>query len=141
MYLTKHKGFHPASFNTFFDDAFVKDFFHTTNRNVPATNIKESEQKFVIELLVPGWKKSDFKLEVKEKNFVVSAEHQEEIKNEGEKYTKKEFSFQSFQRAFRLPENINTEGIKASYDNGVLVIDLPKREVVKQDLVKRIEVL
>lgn len=141
MYLTKNKVFHPASLNTFFDDAFVKEFFHTNNRSVPATNIKETAEKFQIELLVPGWNKADFHLEVKDKNFIVSAERKEEIKNEGEKYTKKEFSFKSFERAFRLPENINTDAIKASYENGILAIDLPKREVVKQELVKKIEVV
>ncbi len=98
--------------------------------NVPAVNIKESETEFAVELAAPGKKKEDFNIEVDENVLTISAEAKNERQEKDEKgrYTRREFSYSSFKRAFTLPETVNEADIKASYEDGVLHITLPKRE-------------
>lgn len=140
MYLTKHKMNRPTAFNTFFDDAFIRDFFHQSGSDTPLTNVKETSDQYVIELSVPGWKKEEFSIELKEKMLVVSADHKEEQVKEEEQYTRKEFKRHSFRRSFTLPETVNFADLTASYDSGVLYIHLPKKAEVKQEVIKKIEV-
>jgi HSP20 family protein len=100
------------------------------NTNVPAVNIKETDTSFGIELAAPGKNKEDFNIEIDHNVLTISSEEKtekEEKTNEG-KYTRKEFSYASFRRAFTLPETVNTESINATYENGVLHVALPKRE-------------
>lgn len=100
------------------------------NTNVPAVNIKETDTSFGIELAAPGKNKEDFNIEIDHNVLTISSEEKtekEEKSNEG-KYTRKEFSYASFRRAFTLPETVNTDSINASYENGVLHVALPKRE-------------
>jgi HSP20 family protein len=100
------------------------------NTNVPAVNIKETDTSFGIELAAPGKSKEDFNIEIDHNVLTISSEEKtekEEKSNEG-KYTRKEFSYASFRRAFTLPESINSDSINATYENGVLHVTLPKRE-------------
>ncbi len=98
--------------------------------NVPAVNIKESETEFAVELAAPGKKKEDFNIEVDDNVLTISAEakNEREEKDEKGRYTRREFSYSSFKRAFTLPETVSEADIKASYEDGVLHITLPKRE-------------
>lgn len=98
------------------------------NTNVPAVNIKETDTSFGIELAAPGKKKEDFNIEIDHNVLTISSEEKTEKEETEGKYTRKEFSYSSFRRAFTLPETVNTENIKASYENGVLHVALPKRE-------------
>jgi HSP20 family protein len=100
------------------------------NTNVPAVNIKETDTSFGIELAAPGKNKEDFNIEIDHNVLTISSEEKtekEEKSNEG-KYTRKEFSYASFRRAFTLPDTVNTDSINATYENGVLHVALPKRE-------------
>ncbi|MEL6132541.1 MAG: Hsp20/alpha crystallin family protein [Bacteroidota bacterium] len=107
------------------------------NRWTPAVNVKETEGSFEVALAVPGLRKEDFKLAVEDNRLTISAE--QETKNEGnhERFTRKEFNFQSFKRSFLLPDTVNSEGISASYENGILKVELPKvePEVIKREIV------
>lgn len=98
------------------------------NANVPAVNIKETDTSFGIELAAPGKKKEDFNIEIDHNVLTISSEEKTETEETQGKYTRKEFSYASFRRAFTLPETVNTEHINASYENGVLHVALPKRE-------------
>lgn len=98
------------------------------NTNVPAVNIKENETGFELELAVPGRKKEDFQIEVNDNILTISTELNSEDNVESENYTRREFSFASFKRAFTLPETINEDNIKASYEDGILKFNLPKKE-------------
>ncbi|WP_396176652.1 Hsp20/alpha crystallin family protein [Flavobacterium sp.] len=100
------------------------------NVNVPAVNIKETDTNFVVELAAPGKKKEDFNIELDDNVLTISSEAstENEEKDKDGKYTRKEFSYSSFKRAFTLPEIVNEYDINASYENGVLHITLPKRE-------------
>ena len=100
------------------------------NSNVPAVNIKETDTCFGIELAAHGKSKEDFNIEIDHNVLTISSEEKtekDEKSNEG-KYTRKEFGYASFRRAFTLPETVNTDSINATYENGVLHVALPKRE-------------
>ncbi|MEL4307642.1 Hsp20/alpha crystallin family protein [Joostella sp. CR20] len=120
-------------FPTFFDEVFNPDWFGGTMNAksfVPAVNIKESDAGFNLEFAVPGFKKEDFKVEVDKNVLTVSAEvkNESEEHNDSAKYSKKEFGLASFKRMFTLPESVNTDNIDGTYEAGILVLNLPKKE-------------
>jgi HSP20 family protein len=94
-------------------------------------NIKETEKNYNLEVVAPGFDKTDFKVNLDQNILTVSAEKKNEVKNENEKEIRKEFNYRSFQRSFTLDEKIDAAGIEAKYVNGVLTLNLPKREEVK----------
>ena len=98
--------------------------------NVPAVNIKETDTSFGIELAAPGKKKEDFNVEIDHNVLTISSEEKSESseKDAQGKYTRKEFSYNSFRRSFTLPETVNLDKINASYQEGVLHLTLPKKE-------------
>ncbi|HRG18587.1 MAG TPA: Hsp20/alpha crystallin family protein [Flavobacterium lutivivi] len=115
-------------------DEFLKpDFFggiQNFGANVPAVNIRESETEFAVELAAPGKRKEDFIIDLDDNVLTISSETKtdNEQKDEKGKYTRREFSYSSFKRSFSLPETVNEEEIKASYENGVLHVTMPKKE-------------
>jgi HSP20 family protein len=120
-----------VTFPSLLDEIFKPDFFGGTqsfSNNVPLVNIKENDTDFVIELASPGLTKEDFNIEVDNDALTISTESKNENESSNEKYTRKEFSFTSFRRTFTLPESVNSDAINANYENGILLINLPKRE-------------
>ena len=142
MTLTKRNGSLINSLPTIFDDFFTKDLFDWNNSNfsvpgttLPAVNVKETPDSFIVEMAAPGMKKEDFKVELNNNVLTISSEKQQENeqKDDSHKYTRKEFSYQSFQRSFQLSrEAVDADNIQAKYENGVLHLTIPKREEVKQ---------
>ena len=117
----------PALFNGFFGEPTVAKF----NSNLPSANIKETEENYGIELIAPGFKKDSFKVEVHERNLTISVEEKTETEEKSETFLRKEYSFDSFTRTFRLPATVNSEKIEASYQDGVLHLTIPKKEEAK----------
>ncbi len=106
--------------------------FSSTDTTLPAVNVKENNDAFMIEVAAPGMAKEDFKVNYDNGKLTISSERKNEKHDEGENYTRREFSYQSFQRSFSVPENVvSGEKISASYKDGILIISLPKREEVK----------
>ncbi len=99
--------------------------------NFPAVNIVETNDAYELEFNVPGRKKDDFKITVDKNILTVSFEKKEESKEEGKLFIKREFVMQSFNRSFTLDEKINADDINAKYENGLLLLTLPKKEEVK----------
>lgn len=135
MGIVKYRNQRPTFMNTFFDDAFAKELFfkdiqQENNTRRPAVNVKESELKFEIELVAPGFKKDDFKLELKDRRLTLSAEFEKANTEEQVKYTLNEFNFKNIKRSFTLPKSVDEEKIEANYDNGILRVSLPKRAEV-----------
>lgn len=97
----------------------------------PSVNITESKDGYQLELAVPGWDKNDFKVNMDGNLLTISAEKKAEVKDENSKSIRKEFSFRSFKRSFTLDEKIDTGKINARYENGILKLDLAKKEEVK----------
>ena len=112
-------------FDNLFNDSFISDRLIT---RVPAVNITESDRGFKIELAAPGLKKSDFKINVDKNVMSISVEKTEEKTDEGNVYSKKEFSYTSFSRSFTLPDTVDYSNIDASYQDGVLAIAIGKKE-------------
>ncbi|WP_298427216.1 Hsp20/alpha crystallin family protein [uncultured Kordia sp.] len=129
-----------------FDELFPADWFGgianqvANTTNTPAVNIKETAEDFTLEVAAPGREKEDFKLSLDHDLLTISTEDKkEEVTNE-DSYTRKEFSFSSFKRSFKLPQTINKEEINASYVNGILHVSLPKREEDKVKPKRTIEI-
>lgn len=120
--------------NVFTNRWFEKEF------TLPAVNIKEKNNEFNIELAAPGFNKNDFKINVDENVLTISAETKDEKKSEDERYTKKEFSYNSFSRSFTLPQTVNAEKIDASYNDGILKLTVPKKEEAKTNNKKEIKI-
>ena len=113
----------------FFFDDFInrelnleKSLFET----FPAVNIKELDSSFQIELAVPGKTKNDFQIEIEDGILTISSNVEEKNNSDNFKFTKREFSYESFQRTFTLPETIDKTKIDAKYSEGVLCVSLPK---------------
>lgn len=120
------------SFNNVFDSIFNDTFFSDRMMTrVPAANISESNDRFHVELAAPGLKKEDFKLKLERDTLSISVEQMNQQEQEERSYAKREFSYSSFVRAFTLPESADADGIEAKYVDGVLCIDIPKREEAK----------
>jgi HSP20 family protein len=98
-------------------------------KSTPAANVKESAEKFQIELAAPGMQKTDFVIRVEEGVLIISSEKKKEEVTENEKFTRKEFSYHAFSRSFAIPENVDEDAIKAAYENGILSVELPKKTV------------
>ena len=123
----------PDLFNEFFNREFLnwgESNFSNTGTTIPAVNIKERADDFEVEMAAPGMKKDDFRVELDGNLLTISSESslQEEEKLD-EKFTRREFSYQSFQRSFTLPRDVvDAENINARYENGVLRLSIPKKE-------------
>ncbi|CAZ97023.1 Hsp20/alpha crystallin family protein [Zobellia galactanivorans] len=118
-------------FPSLMNDIFKPDWFggmENVAASSPAVNIKDNEKNFELDLMVPGRKKEDFNIEVDADLLTISSEIKKEEETNEENYTRREFRFSSFKRAFTLPETIDSEAIKAEYIDGVLKITLPKKE-------------
>lgn len=96
---------------------------------VPLANITETQNDYQVELCVPGLKREDFHVDLDEGMLTISCEKEEEKKEEKANYKRREFSYNSFSRSFRLPENIMEDGINAKYENGMLKVSIPKKSV------------
>lgn len=119
-------------FNDVFDSVFNDTFFADRMvSRVPAANISETKDHFHVELATPGLKKEDFKLNLERNVLNISVEKRKEDKQEERNFSKREYSYSSFVRSFTLPESANENGIQASYNDGILKIDIPKREEAK----------
>src|SRR3954467_6347303 len=141
MTLAKRNGNLFNSLPGLFDDFLTKDLMDWSNSNfsmtgttVPAVNVKETAESFEVEMAAPGMRKEDFKVELNNNVLTISSEQkQEHEEKENERFTRKEFSYQSFQRSFQLSrEAVDADNIQAKYENGVLHLLIPKREEVKQ---------
>lgn len=97
----------------------------------PPANIIEKENAYIVELAVPGFDKADFNIRLDANMLTISTEKKEDKTVENEKTVRTEFSRKSFKRSFTVDEKINTENIAAKYENGVLTLELPKKEVVR----------
>jgi HSP20 family protein len=100
-------------------------------KNRPAVNVIESNDHFKIEIAVPGLTKKDINIIIEKDVLTISASKEVKLK-EGEKYTRKEFSYDNFKRTFQLPETVDAANIKATFKNGILEVAIAKKEEAKE---------
>jgi len=109
--------------------------------SAPAANIIESEDSFKIELVTPGLEKSDFKIRVEDNILDISFEgNSKESQTENQRYSRHEFRIRPFSRKFRLSNWVDLEKISATYDKGILVVEIPKKEEAKAKPVREIAI-
>lgn len=131
-----------------FEDMFKTDWLGGTSNvnsigtSIPAVNIQELDDNFMVAVAAPGKSKEDFKIELDNDVLTISSEEKKEngSSEKSGRFTRKEFSYSTFKRAFSLPDTVDSEKIYASYNNGVLEINLPKREEAKVQPKRMIEI-
>lgn len=144
MTLVRYQNQLPDLFERFFNnelDGWGRKHFSNTNTTLPSVNIKETPEAYEVEVAAPGFEKKDFNIEVDNDLLTISSD--KEIKDElkdGERVTKQEFSYQSFTRTFSLPELVENDKISAKYENGILFINIPKKEEAKPKPVQQISI-
>lgn len=114
--------------------SWMDDFFGDDNGfkpaikgiSIPAVNVTEGKKAFKLEVGAPGFRKEDFKIEVNNGYMTIAGENKSEKEDKDEKVTRKEFSYNTFTRSFNLPENVKAEEISAKYQDGILLVTLPK---------------
>jgi HSP20 family protein len=128
-------------FDSFFNNA-IGDFVGSDNvRSHPAVNIAETEEAFTLEVAAPGLAKDDFDISVEKNSLAISAERKTDAPEVEGKYSRREFSYATFRRTFRLPRSVEQDAISAAYKDGVLKLTLPKKtEVVKRAQARAITV-
>ena len=115
-------------FSPIFNDSFISDRFIS---KVPAVNVAETSDAYLIELAAPGLDKNDFRINVDGDVLTISGEKSAEKSSEDKKYSKREYSYTSFTRSFTLPESIDHAKIQANYKDGVLNLEIGKKEEAK----------
>jgi len=106
---------------------------------VPAVNICETQDHYLIEMAAPGLNKEDFNIKLDKNLLTVSVEQKKENNTQDRQYNKREFSYSSFVRSFALPDSADDAQIEASYTNGMLNIHVAKKDEAKQ-IVRQIEI-
>jgi len=144
MSLVKFSNQIPLLFDRFFENDLFdwsNRNFSTTNTTLPAVNIRESEDAFEVEMAAPGLGKDDFKIELNHDTLSISSEKKVEHETkEGQQFTKREFSYQSFSRSFSLPNTADSDKIGAKYENGILKVIIPKKEEAKPKPARQISI-
>ena len=138
-----------GTFNTFVDDLFTElpalfknEFNNGERKGFIPVNVKETEKSYQLEVVAPGFEKTDFIINLDQNLLTISAEKKEDVNQDcfgsasQEKQIRREYSFRSFKRSFTLDEKIDATNIEASYINGILTLNLPKKETVKASATK-----
>ncbi len=145
MSLVKFRKQPSTHFPSIWDDFFKRDLFDSSNAMIagstlPAVNIKEDNEGYQIELAVPGFDKKDFEINLDRHVLTVSSSKETKSENVDNAYTRKEFSYSSFKRSFNLPESADESKVSAEYDNGILTVQIPKKEEAKLQPSRNIKV-
>jgi HSP20 family protein len=126
------------SFNSFIDDFFatvpsiLSDGSSASHSgSFTPVNVKETENEYVLEMIAPGFQKEDFQVNLDNNTLTISAEEKENTENKNEKFILNEFKQRPFKRSFTIDKSVDAENIVAKYVNGVLTLNLAKKQVVK----------
>jgi HSP20 family protein len=127
------------AFSSVFENFFGRDtdeFFNLprVGTGAPAVNVREYREAIRLEVAAPGLRKEDFKVILDNGLLTIAAERsrEHEEKNEAGRYTQHEFSYQGFSRSFTLPNTVEADRIEARYQDGILHLDIPKREEARR---------
>ena len=118
----------------------VPENFWNGKRSEPALNIKETDDNFEIELAAPGFGKKDFEVTIEDGCLNIKAEKSSSEEETDDNYTRREFSYNAFERSLQLPESVKQEAIKAKYNDGILSFNLAKKEEAKKLPPKKVQI-
>jgi HSP20 family protein len=144
----KRNGNRFPVFSPIFDDFFGRELFNWGNSNysststtMPSVNIRETVDNYDVEVAAPGMDKKDFKITLEGNLLTISSSKQQSSEETNDRYTRREFSYQSFQRCFELPRDVvDQDKINARYENGLLHLSIPKKEESKRKEPRMIEI-
>ena len=125
----------PSLFDDFFkpwNEWFDKPALFERMMTMPAVNVRENMDNYIVSLAAPGLKKEDFKISIEGNMLTISCQKEVEEEEKNVKFTRKEYNFYSFSRSFTIPEDVKLDAIDAHYANGVLNIMLPRLEETKK---------
>ena len=110
------------------DTLFGRNLLRPFEKTLPTVNISEDEKSYKVDVVAPGMKKENFKVNVEDDVLTISAEAKTENieEDEARQYSRREYSHSSFTRSFRLPDNAKDDSISANYEDGVLNLTIPK---------------
>ena len=124
-----------------FDDFFEDDFFPRKEKNLMKTDIVEKKDKFILDIDLPGFEKENIKLSLDNGYLNISAKVEKEDNKDDEKLLRQERFYGECSRSFYVGEDIKEEEIEAKFKNGILKIEIPKKEIEdKSKEVKQIEI-
>ena len=130
-----------TGFNHFFDDFITRDVpAYFPKGSLPKVNILENDNQFEIQLSAAGISKDDLNVKVDNDQLTISYDHKEDKSDEGVTYTMREFGLKSFSRSFNLPDTVDSSKIKANFVNGILILEIPKKEEAKPRPVQNIKI-
>ncbi len=109
------------------------------NTFTPLVNIIETKDDFRIEMIIPGWSKKEINVQLENAQLKISGER-DFVEKEGETYLRKEFDLSKFNRSFQIPDSVNLSKVKANFKNGILIINLAKKEESKELPPRKIEI-
>jgi HSP20 family protein len=139
--MLRNSRFLPSFNDDFFGKDFLADFFDSsTHKSIPEVNVMENKDEFRIEVAAPGLAKNDFKVDINNNVLTISSEKEAKDVEENEKFIRREFSYNSFQRSFSLPETVNQDKISANHKDGILTISIPKRDEAKEKPKREIKI-
>lgn len=124
----------------FSNDDFFNEGSLLRKMDEPSMNVKENDDNFEIEIAAPGYDKKDFEVNIDNGCLNISAENSSSKEEEEDNYSRKEFSYSSFEKSLRLPENVEDEEVKATYKNGILKFKLAKKKEAKKHTPKTVEI-
>lgn len=131
----------PADWESFFGKDLMPDLFDNDSyKSIPAINIVEGNDEFVIEVAAPGLDKKDFKIDIENNQMTISSEKEDKSEEKNERMIRNEFRYSSFSRSFTLPETVENDKIKAKHKDGILYVTIPKKEVAKVKPARQIEI-
>ncbi len=132
----------PSWFDDFLGNRFGNEFMSNFNTGLtlPAVNVMDSTNDFIVELAVPGMKKSDFDITIDNNVLSIGVENKTEFNENKNNYTRREFGYSSFKRTFSIPESVNINKISATYNDGIMKVVLPKREEAKKKPIRNIKI-
>lgn len=136
-----NKNYVPAYWDDYFNDSFFNSYGSGSFRNTaPAVNVLEEDAAYKIEVAVPGMSRKDFRIDLENDILTISSEHKEKKSENKSRYMRREFNYSTFKRSFQLPDTVDVEKIKANHEDGILKIEIPKKEEVVQKAPKQIEI-
>lgn len=133
MYLVKRNQ--PSSsfesyYNNLLNDFFGNEAFENADWS-PRMEVEESNDKFLLHAELPGMKKEDIDISVKENVLTISGEKKARVRKEEASYHLNEINYGKFARTFKLPANVDVDNIKGQWAEGVLSVEIPKTEIAK----------
>lgn len=138
--IRKHQLF-PAFTDDFFGRDLLADFFdNKTGISVPAVNVREGKDHYTIEVAAPGLNKEDFRINLEKNILTISSEKEDRKEENEERFMRREFSYAGFCRSFSLPQTIDSEKISATHKDGILYVEIPKKDDYRDRPAKEIKI-